>query len=66
MTTRTDEVTTLRGRIIETTPRERIDELVAHRRGERSEVTSFSEPEVAKPLVPFEALPVPVALPLTW
>jgi hypothetical protein len=66
MTTRTDEVTTLRERVHETTPRHRINERVVHRREERSEVKSFSEPEAAKPLVAFEPLPVPAAPPLTW
>jgi hypothetical protein len=57
MTTRTDEVTT---------HKERIHVLVAHKREEGSEVKSFSEPEPTKPLVAFEAPPVPAAPPLTW
>ena len=57
MTTRTDEGTTAK---------ERINKRGAHRREERSEVKSFSEPEPTKPLVAFDALPVPAAPPLNW
>ncbi len=57
MTTRTDEVTTAK---------ERIDELVAHRREEKSEVKSFSKPEPTKPLVAFDDPPAPAAPPLNW
>ena len=56
MTTRTDEGTTAK---------ERINRSGAHRRA-RSEVESLSEPEPTKPLVAFDALPVPVAPPLNW
>ena len=57
MTTRTDEVITAK---------ERINERVAHRREERSEIKSFSEPEPSKPLVEFDAAPAPAAPPSTW
>jgi len=57
MTTRTDEVTTAK---------ERTNERVAHRREERSEVKSFSEPEPTKPLVAFDAPPAPAAPPVNW
>ena len=57
MTTRTDEIIS---------SKERIDELVAHRREEGSEVKSFSEPEPTKPLVAFDVLPARVARPSNW
>jgi hypothetical protein len=57
MTTRIDEVT----------PQERSDEVHPRKRGERTDVKSFTEADLAsKPLVEFDAPPVPAAPPLTW
>jgi hypothetical protein len=65
MTTRIDEAPPReRTHRIRTRPRQ---EAQTPTRQERSDVASFSEAERGpKPLVAFEALPVPAPLPLTW
>jgi hypothetical protein len=51
----------------EAPPKEHTVEIRTPKRGERSNLASFSEAESApKPLVAFDVPPVPSALPQTW
>jgi len=65
MATRTYEAPPKEHTVEVRTPRR--EESPTRKREERSKLASFPEAENApKPLVPFDAAPVPAALPQTW